>query len=593
MKYKVMNKGRDCLHDDNLLYTLLRSRGVVEPKRLLNLSSDDVIDGKLLKNMDDGLKLLNKHIKNKSSIHIIIDSDLDGYTSAAAFYNYIKRNKFNNTITFSIHENKEHGIITERLSDFNYQLLVVPDAGSSNIKECKELTEHGKEILILDHHNFVKDNPYATLINCQDDSYPNKTLSGVGIVYKFLKEFDKQYGYNQADSILDLVALGMVGDDMDLRNTETRYLVFEGLNKINTLDEINLFINEILQKNKLDKINILDIGWKIAPLINAVVRVGTMQEKNDVFRALIGEKEDKEYQPRRKKGEKEKPPLEIHSLQKFMAREITNIKARQDRLVKKGVELLDSKIIEDKLNDNKIIIIDGTDHLEKTFTGLVANKLTDKYKRPAIVLKSKDENTFGGSGRNYDKSSIENLQEFLLGLNLFNSVDGHDNAFGFNIDKNKIKKVIEKSNEELKDMKIEDCYLVDYELPVGRLKPKNIIDIGKWKDVWGNTLSEPQFAITDIYVKPEDVMLIGSKRNTIKIVKTIGDKTITFIKFFANENLYNQMILKSTKGLNKKAAKKLKFDIIGKFAVNEWEGKSYPQIEIIDFSVSEGKKIEF
>lgn len=594
MQYKVINQNKDCLNNDNLLYTLLQQRGVKDPNKLMNLDSSCVYDGMLLSNMDRGLNMLYWHLTNGSKIHVIDDSDFDGYSSAASCINYIRDIGFNNDITFSIHKNKEHGIILNRLKDYEFDLLIVPDAGSSDMEQCKELKD--KDILILDHHNFNpldwKDIDNTIIINCQDGNYPNNTLSGVGVVYKFLKEFDKKYGFNKADNYLDLAALGMIADDMDLRNPETRYLVLNGLNKINE-GNCNLFIKEIMTKNNLDKLNILDVGWKIAPLINGVVRMGTLEEKTDVFKAFINTKEDREYQPRKKKGEKEKPPIELQSLQKYMAREIKNIKGRQDRLVKKGVELVDNKINEKKLNTNKMIIVDITQELEKTFTGLVANKLASTYKRPVILLRQKESDTYGGSGRNYKLSSIESLQEFLNNTKLFNWINGHDNAFGFNINKSNINILVQTTNDLLKDMKIEDCYWVDYEMPVGRLKPKNIIDIGKWKDVWGNTLQEPQFAITDIYVKPEEVQLLGAKKNIIRINKTIGDKTITFIKFFANENIYNKMILKSTRGLSKKTPKKLKFNIIGKFNINEWEGKEYPQIEIIDFEVSEGRKIEF
>lgn len=593
MQYKVINKNKDCLNNDNLLYTLLQQRGVEDPGKLMNLNNSCIHDGMLLNNMDRGLNMLHWHLTNGSSIHVIDDSDFDGYSSAASCINYIRDIGFNNKITFSIHKNKEHGIVLDRLKDYDFDLLIVPDAGSSDMEQCKELKD--KDILILDHHNFNPldwaDIENTIVINCQDGKYPNNTLSGVGVVYKFLKEFDKKYDYNKADNYLDLAALGMIADDMDLRNPETRYLVLSGLNKINE-GNCNLFIKEIMSKNNLDKLNILDVGWKIAPLINGVVRMGTVEEKTDVFKAFINVKENREYQPRKKKGEKEKPPIEIQSLQKYMAREIKNIKGRQDRLVKKGVELVDDKINTKKLNDNKMIIVDITQELETTFTGLVANKLADEYKRPVILLRKKGD-TYGGSGRNYKLSSIESLQEFLNHTHLFNWINGHDNAFGFNINKNNIDSLVQTTNDLLKDMKIEDCYWVDYEMPVGRLKPKNIIDIGKWKDVWGNTLQEPQFAITDIYVKPEDVQLMGTRKNVIRINKTIGDKSITFINFFANEDMYNRMILKSTRGLNKKTPKKLKFNIIGKFNINEWEGKEYPQIEIIDFEVSEGRKIEF
>lgn len=595
MNYKTINKGMDCLYKDNLLEVLLKQRGVQDVDKLLHLDKTCVYDGMRFDYMKEGLELFKRHIDNESNILIIVDSDFDGYSSAATIYNYLKDNNLSNNLQYVINKEKKHGIILDSIKDYDYDLLIVPDAGSSDLEAQNILNKEGKDILILDHHNYdyLPHNDEKTiLINCQDRVYPNNTLSGVGVVYKFIKEYDKMLGISKADDYLDLVALGMVADDMDLRNLETRYLVLEGINKINNKNKINKFIEEMLNKAKIENLNILDIGWKIAPLINAVVRVGTLEEQNDVFNAFINVKDDREYQPRRKKGEKEKPPKEIHSLQKYMAREIVNIKSRQDRAVKKGVDIINNIIQEQHLNDNKIIIVDGTDILDKTFTGLVANKLTNTYKRPALILKSKDNNTFGGSGRNYNLSPIENLQSFLLQLKTFNWIQGHDNAFGLNINKDKIESTNNLVNTQLKDVEIEDCHWVDYEIPVGRLKPKHILDIGKWKDVWGNSLQEPQFAITDIYVKSEDIQLVGERKNVIRITKKVGDKVLTFIKFFANEELYNQMVMKSSKGLGKSPSK-LKLDIIGKFEINEWEGKEYPQISIVDFNVTKGKKIQF
>jgi len=60
--------------------------------------------------------------------------------------------------------------------------------------------------------------------------YSNKTLSGVGVVYKFCQYIDKFLDKNYADDLLDLVAVGMVSDMMDLRSFETRELISLGAN---------------------------------------------------------------------------------------------------------------------------------------------------------------------------------------------------------------------------------------------------------------------------------------------------------------------------------------------------------------------------
>ena len=591
----MLNKGYDLITEDELLDILLKNRGVENPKELLNINESVLHDGMLFKNMDRGFNMLNWHIENNSKIHIIDDVDQDGLTSATIIHNYIKNINNNIDITHSMNDNKIHGIIVKNLEQYEFDLLIIPDAGTSDVKQSKELIEtRDVDILILDHHTIEEDNPYAIVINCQDGQYPNPTLSGAGVVYKFIKEYDKKYGLDFAENDLDLVAIGIVGDSMDLRNYETRYLAIEGLKKIN-----NNFIKEFLIKNKKEEesINFEFVGWKIAPFINAVTRIGTQEEKMDLINAFLGIEDLREYQPRRKKKTDDKPPVEIHTLQKTMVRESNNIKSRQDKLVTKSMEQLIEIIETQKLNNNKVIIVDATDILEKSFTGLVANKLTNIYKRPIIILKKmKEKNNeiiYGGSFRNYNLFPVESFMDILKELDTFIMVGGHNNAGGHQIKESKIQETQNKLNEFFKDIDIEDVYLVDYEIPVGKLKEKHVLQIGQWENIWGNTLRKPIFAITQIILQVTDIQLLGEKRNLIKFEKNIGNNKISFIKKFSGEDTYNKMIMKSHKGLSKSKTNKIKMDVIGEFEINKWNNNDFPQVNIIDFNVENAKEFRF
>ena len=589
MKYTSLYKGYDFIHDENLLQTLLTNRGVSEPDRLLNLTEAEVHDGMLFKNMDKGLELLYKHINNNSKIHIVVDSDNDGLSSAAEIYLYIKDIQHNINITYSLHNGKEHGILIDELKEYVFDLLIVPDAGSSDIEASKLLDDKGIDILILDHHDIEAENKHAVVINCKDGQYPNNTLAGAGVVYKFCKEYDKKYNINYADKYLDLLALGCIGDVVDMRNFETRHLVLKGIENFGLY---NKFLQAMMKQQEYSlqgKVTIKGVGWYISPLLNAVIRVGEQEDKINVFRALIGEQEDIDYQPRRKSKNDPKPDIEVHSLQKTMARICVNLKGKQDRLVKKGVEELNAKINEKGLEKNKLLIVECTDELDNVFTGLVANKLAEQYKRPSILLRKKGEKVYGGSCRNYNLFPIADFKKFLSEFDTFNKLGGHGNAFGFEVTEDNIVKTCDKANELLKNVKIEDVYKVDYEVPVGRLKNKHVEQVGKWQDMWGNQLDEPVFAITDIYISTDKIKLIGSKKNFIKFEAN----NITFMKKYANEDMYYSMILKQSKGLNKKHVDRVKMDVIGKFVINTWEGKEYPQIEIIDFNVVEDNEILF
>jgi len=124
------------------------------------------------------------------------------------------------------------------------KFIIVPDASSNEIALHKELSEHGIDILVIDHHEAEQVSPYACVINNQLDNYPNKTLSGVGMVYKFCCYIDGLLQIQKAENFIDLVAVGLTGDMMDVRQLETRELIRRGFNHIT-----NPFIKGIIDKD--------------------------------------------------------------------------------------------------------------------------------------------------------------------------------------------------------------------------------------------------------------------------------------------------------------------------------------------------------
>ncbi len=432
------------------------------------------------------------------------------------------------------------------------------------------------------------------------DNYPNKTLSGVGVVHKFCEALDELEGFDDSKNYLDLVSTGMVADNMDLRNLETRYYVLEGIKQMKCDQERrqdnlpitgNSFLQEVIkskEEKKIKNINIDSIGWEIVPMFNGMCRFGKMEEKIDTFRAFIGEQEDRWYQPRRKKKDDPKPDKVLKTLQEEMVRICANAKGRQDSAKTKGVKKLEERIVEKGLDKNKILIVDGSDLESSTLTGLVANGLANKYKRPCIILRKKNEKEYGGSMRNYRMSPIDNLNKFLTDSGELNWVKGHPNAGGVNINLENLFTINDTLEEMLKDTPMEDTYLVDYEIPIGRLSKEQIIKVGELKDIWGNTLHKPQFAITNIKIPTKDIELIGERQNVLKFKKN----DITFIRFFANEDLLNEMKMKNKKGFGK-APKMVNLDIIAEFDLNEYEGRVFPQLNIVDFNSRKEEEILF
>jgi len=147
-----------------------------------------------------------------------------------------------------MHNSKQHGLsdCIDFIIDKNPGLVICPDSSSNDYDYHKMLADKDIPVLVLDHHLADHISEYAITINNQLSDYPNKELSGVGVVWQFCRYIDSMFNINYADDFLDLVALGLDADMMSLRSLETRYLITKGFKKENIK---NPFIDYMLDKN--------------------------------------------------------------------------------------------------------------------------------------------------------------------------------------------------------------------------------------------------------------------------------------------------------------------------------------------------------
>ena len=392
MKYSVKCKRSiDRMSDEELLRELLKLRGVEDIDTLLKIDrgqSNYVCNTMYFNNIQQGLDLFKFHLDNGSPIHLLVDVDVDGLTSSAFMYLWLKHRYPNTKVTFDINEGKRHGItrdIIERIPE-DVTLLITPDSSSSDVKEHIELWENGIDILVLDHHEFDKEERTpAVIINCMDGQYPNPNLTGVGVVYKFLQQYEQNMGYKDdyLQSLLPLVSLGQLADLADVRSLETRYLCRKGLE---TFTQDNLLLDAIVAEQEFSmkgQCNFTTIGWYVAPLMNAIFREGTLEDRYDLFKAICNFEEERTHIPKRKtKDNPDKLPI-VESLQKNIIRRAKTIKSHQDNEAKKEFKQIQSLINE----EDKILIVDVTDKIVPGHSGLIANKLANTYKRPVVLGK--------------------------------------------------------------------------------------------------------------------------------------------------------------------------------------------------------------
>ena len=227
------------------MYTDIRrvfvNRGVQpdEIEHYLNVSQDDENSPELLNNIKQGAALFMIAARHQHNVALVVDCDCDGFTAAALLYNYWWRllpNWVENNWQWFIHENKEHGLsdVIDTVLQAGVKLCIVPDAGGGDGEYAQRLKEAGISTLFLDHHDAEPDSYYpGVVINNQHGNYPNRTLSGVGVVYKFCQYFDNLLGNSGSDKsveyFMDLVSIGCTADLMPLTNYETLYYIRNGI----------------------------------------------------------------------------------------------------------------------------------------------------------------------------------------------------------------------------------------------------------------------------------------------------------------------------------------------------------------------------
>lgn len=505
------------------------------------------------------------------TILICADCDVDGYTSATIMYQYIKKMQPETEITYFLHEGKQHGledlIHKIREDDIKYNLVIMPDASSNDFEYHEQLKEMGIPVLVLDHHILeteVSDN--AVVINNQSSNdYRNKELTGAGVVWQFCRYIDRIRKCDDALYFTDLAALGIIGDMGGLNEIENQAIISYGLKHIN-----NFFFSTLVEKQDYSmggKVNPTTVAFYIVPMINAMIRVGSMREKNRLFEAFL---DGTRMVPSNKRGAK--GTMELLAVES--ARECTNAKSRQDKRKEEIVGTLEARIHKLGLLDNKILFIrlGEDDDFPSVLNGLVAMQLAAKFQRPTIVARLNKEGFVRGSARGLNESELRSFKDFLNSTGMFEYTAGHDNAFGISIPNASLEKFHEFANRELNGFDFsETSYDVNFMRHAADKDLTDLIfDIGEYEHIWGQKMSEPMLYIDDINLTSSDIQVCGARKDTVRFEK-FG---VTYIQFHAK---------KLIEDLQKYP--EVKVNLVGRAGINEWMGNRKPQIIIKDYEV--------
>lgn len=493
--YKLIGNG----DINNILQQVLTNRGVdsvTEFKTYLEPSVENEESYKKLNSIDLGLELFMKHTgnNNPAEIVLVVDRDLDGMTSSAIIHNYMNTVFPNVVVTHIHHDRRENGLTKSIMSKISQlenkpNLVILPDASSNDKVQHEYLNEQGIDVLVLDHHevnNEITDSPNTVVINPQlSPDYENKQIAGVGVTYRFLQALDDLNKVEHADDLIALVALGNISDSMDLRYADVRSIVMRGLPKMHE----HKFINEAIFKLKHSKqpLSIHALSWSVLPKINALIRVGDIEDLDFLYGALRGLEDT--FENANARSEKNR----IETWEKKAVRLCINAfnrqKTKREKIVEDIVEFVNQK----GLNEYGVLIIPMKYDFE-SLTGYVAGNVVNRFdKSVALMSYNEEEDLYYGSIRGLE-SNTPNFKTFLEQSGAVEWVRGHEMAAGIcikpeNLDK--LYKYIETTHKSGEDVTYEVDFVVDYK----DITPEFVKEIDSLEQYWCKGVEPPVFYI--------------------------------------------------------------------------------------------------
>lgn len=407
------------------------------------------------------------------------------------------------------------------------------------------------------------------------------------MVYKFCCYLDNLLNLDYANDFLDLVALGLVADMMDLRDYETKHLVSLGLSQIQ-----NPYFKGMVTKNEYSlggEITPFGIAFYIAPYINAVTRSGTMDEKLVLFEAML---DFKAYEliPSTKRG----CSGQLESRVEQACRNCANIKNRQTKTRDASLEIIEQIIEEQNLLENKILAIKLDKTQQSNLSGLIANQLMSIYQRPVMILTPTEHEVvdeegklveielwWEGSCRGPNVIGLEDCKAFYEASGLIEYVAGHANAFGIGIKDSRFEEFITYCNTKLKDFDFTPSYKVDFIYDARELNKykTDFYNLIEYKYLWGQEVEQPLIVIENLNVSKDNLTLM--KGTTLKIIPS-GEPDLSAIKFKVSEQEYENLY--SEAGC-------VTINVLGVCERNTWNNK--PQIIIKDYEITNRQNYYF
>ncbi|MBS1918446.1 MAG: single-stranded-DNA-specific exonuclease RecJ [Bacteroidetes bacterium] len=524
-------------------------------KQFFRPQLNELHDPWLMKDMDKAVERILSAFNKKEKILVFGDYDVDGTTSVACMFSFLKKNYDPELIDFYIPHRYREGYGVSKLGiDFanenSFTLIISLDCGVKSIDLIGYAKTLGIDFIVCDHHLPDAELPPAIAIlnpKQHDCTYPYKELCGCGVGFKLITAIAQRLGINVSEPFeyLDLVATAIAADIVPM-NGENRVLAYYGLKKAN--ENPNNGIKALSYLSGLKKeLHIHNLVFMIAPRVNAA---GRMDDATKAVQMFIADT----YEEALRYAEL------LHS-------DNTDRKEADINITEEALAIIEAD--EELINRKSTVVFQP--HWHKGVVGIVASRLIEKYYRPTVVL-TKSGEILAGSARSVRGfnlyEAIHACRENLLGYG------GHFAAAGMTLLPEQVE-AFSSRFEEVVSSTIEPHLLI----------PEIIIDAElKFKDInstFYNIINQME------PFGPDNMRPVFIARNTTdtgysKIVKehhirfSLRQDNIVFsgIGFNIAEKFY-LLQLKSP------------VDVVFTIDENEWNDQKHLQLKVIDFRLSE------
>ena len=535
--------------------TIMAQRGIFDREISRNFFYPDLKklhNPFLMSGMEKSVIYIKEIIKNKKTIVIFGDYDVDGTTATSALYLFFK--SIGVDVHYYIPNRLNEGYGLSKLGiDFTVnigaELLITCDCGITAIEEVDYANSKSLNVIITDHHKQGSKLPNAfSIINPNQNNcdYPFKGLCGAGVALKLIIAICQKLEIDEHEALkyTDIITLGIAADIVPIVD-ENRIIAADGIRKIELKQ--NLGINALLKSARLTSkdITIGRLVFGVNPKINAAGRLG------DAGRAI------------------KLLTTQNHILAEKIANDLEKENKHRQTITLKTVEDCYFQVQENNNFKNKNAIILSKNKWHHGVVGIAASKIKENYNKPTIII-SFDENGIGrGSCRSIPGFDIHNAlgkcADYLIGFG------GHPMAAGLSIEKSKMESfthIFQKfAKESITDEQLVPKLTIDTKLNVKDINSR-LIKFLKSMSPYGPGNIRPKFLAQKVNLKgiPK---IIGKNSDTLKF--TVQDDRSAF------EAIGFSMIDKYEFLLSGEP-----IDMVFEIGENEWNGKKSIQLEIKD-----------